>query len=261
MLALAFEMGMPIHFVAPAFGFQKNIPYPDNDELRQMVTRIWKVCEKFEVSIGFHSGSGKSAENYRLVGEITGSRLEIKTSGRYTYEMGRALHASTNPADQALWSDWYAFTLELAVSGCFSQDETERSMARDFVAQTLEEADAVSEAETIFASPEACRVALQALEPSPITLGLSTTFSMFSLRAAALKSRPGRPFSGRYRQRCPFLLHQRRGPPRFAQNAAKYILFLAETTGPAPAETCEVASNELNAYPMFADFLAGIAST
>ena len=103
MLALAFEMGMPIHFVAPAFGFQKNIPYLDNDELRAMVTRSWNVCEKFGVSIGFHSGSGKSAENYRLVGEITGSNLEIKTSGRYTYEMGCAIHAPSDASDQSLW--------------------------------------------------------------------------------------------------------------------------------------------------------------
>lgn len=26
--------------------------------------------------------------------------------GRYTYEMGVALHASSNPADQELWKDW-----------------------------------------------------------------------------------------------------------------------------------------------------------
>ena len=57
----------------------------------------------FGVSIGFHSGSGKSAENYRVMGEVTGSRLEIKTSGRYTYEMGVALFQSKNAADQALW--------------------------------------------------------------------------------------------------------------------------------------------------------------
>ena len=39
--------------------------------------------------------------------QVTGGRLEIKTSGRYTYEMGRALFASKNTADQALWRDWY----------------------------------------------------------------------------------------------------------------------------------------------------------
>src|SRR5690606_21947843 len=94
MLALCEAMDMPVNFVAPAFGFQKNIPYPDQNRLRELITAQWQVCQKFGVSIGFHSGSGKSADNYRLMGEITGSRLEIKTSGRYTYEMGRALHAS-----------------------------------------------------------------------------------------------------------------------------------------------------------------------
>ncbi|MFP6894528.1 MAG: tagaturonate epimerase family protein, partial [Opitutales bacterium] len=164
MLVLAFEMGMPIHFIAPAFGFQKNIPYPDNDELRSMVARIWSVCEKFGVSIGFHSGSGKSAENYQVVGEMTGSRLEIKTSGRYTYEMGVALHASTNESDQALWRDWHAFTLDLAVAGCFAEDDTERKMAREFVSDTLSAAGANPE---VYVDSESCRVALQALEPSP----------------------------------------------------------------------------------------------
>jgi hypothetical protein len=34
MLALCEALGMKIHFVAPAFGFQKNMPYPDNAALR-----------------------------------------------------------------------------------------------------------------------------------------------------------------------------------------------------------------------------------
>ena len=139
MLALSFEMGMDVHFVAPAFGFQKNIPYPDNDQLRKMVEPIWSVCQSFGVSIGFHSGSGKSAENYQVVGEVTGSNLEIKTSGRYTYEMGVALSRSKDSNDQALWKDWYAFTVELASNGCFAEDETERNMAREFVRLTIGE--------------------------------------------------------------------------------------------------------------------------
>ena len=36
---------------------------------------------RFSVSIGFHSGSGKSAENYEACGECTNGNLEIKTSG------------------------------------------------------------------------------------------------------------------------------------------------------------------------------------
>ena len=102
MLALCEALGMKIHFVAPAFGFQKNMPYPDNDALRGLITRQWEVCRRFGASIGFHSGSGKSAENYRVMGEVTGGRLEIKTSGRYTYEMGVALAKSQKtPMDYA----------------------------------------------------------------------------------------------------------------------------------------------------------------
>jgi hypothetical protein len=58
------------------------------------------------LSAGFHSGSGKSAENYGVCGRATEGNLEVKTSGRYTYEMGRALYASPDATDQALWSDW-----------------------------------------------------------------------------------------------------------------------------------------------------------
>jgi hypothetical protein len=133
MLALCEALQMRIHFVAPAFGFQKNMPYPDNVALRGLIEKQWAVCKDFGASIGFHSGSGKSAENYQVMGEVTGGRLEIKTSGRYTYEMGRALFASKNPADQALWRDWYKFTVELAILGAYSADATEQKMARVFV--------------------------------------------------------------------------------------------------------------------------------
>ncbi len=100
MLALCEALGMKIHFVAPAFGFQKNMPYPDNAALKELIAKQWAVCAKFGASIGFHSGSGKSAENYQVMGAVTGSRLEIKTSGRYTSEMGKALAASKNATDQ-----------------------------------------------------------------------------------------------------------------------------------------------------------------
>ena len=52
--------------------------------------------------------------------------------------MGVALHASTNPADQALWTDWYAWTVEIAVKSCFVTDnDTQQEMAREFVTETL----------------------------------------------------------------------------------------------------------------------------
>jgi hypothetical protein len=77
MLALCEALDMPVNFVAPAFGFQKNTPYPDNEALRAMTEAQWRVCRSFGVGLGFHSGSGKSAENYRVLGEVTGGRLEV----------------------------------------------------------------------------------------------------------------------------------------------------------------------------------------
>jgi hypothetical protein len=257
MLALAFEMNMPIHFVAPAFGFQKNIPYPDNDELRRMVAKIWTVCEKFGVSIGFHSGSGKSAENYQVVGEMTDSRLEIKTSGRYTYEMGVALHASTNESDQALWRDWYAFTLDLAVAGCFANDETERKMAREFVADTLSAAGAHPD---VFESAGVCRAALEALEPSPEHVFWFEYNFLFVLAAEgrAEKSALGDHSPSGYNQRRRFYSISDEGRLFFACNVARYILFLAENVGISDAATCEHARGELESYSTFSDFHGAI---
>ena len=51
--------------------------------------------------------------------------------------MGVALFRSEDPEDQALWSDWYRFTLELALAGAFSADPTESRMARTFVSGRL----------------------------------------------------------------------------------------------------------------------------
>src|SRR3954466_3292803 len=162
MLALCEALGMKISFVAPAFGFQKNMPYPDNDALRVLIEKQWNVCKQFGSSIGFHSGSGKSAENYQVMGQVTGSKLEIKTSGRYTYEMGRALFASKNAADQALWKDWYKFTLELALLGSFSTDATEQKMARIFVTDALTKSGKGTD---VFANPTVTRAALESLPP------------------------------------------------------------------------------------------------
>src|SRR3954466_13751276 len=162
MLALCEALGMKIHFVAPAFGFQKNMPYPDNAALQTLIEKQWGVCKDFGASIGFHSGSGKSAENYQVMGQVTGGRLEIKTSGRYTYEMGRALFASKDAADQALWRDWYKFTLELAHLGAYSTDATEQKMARIFITDALAKAGRGVE---VFANPTVTRAAVESLPP------------------------------------------------------------------------------------------------
>ncbi|PAW66199.1 MAG: hypothetical protein B9S34_08630 [Opitutia bacterium Tous-C1TDCM] len=258
MLALCEALGMTIHFVAPAFGFQKNMPYPDNAALRTLIEKQWGVCRQFGASIGFHSGSGKSAENYRVMGEVTGSRLEIKTSGRYTYEMGRALFASKHAGDQALWADWYTFTLELALAGAYSADATEQKMARVFITDALAKSGRGTD---VFANPTVTRAALESLPPSPEHM---FWFEYNFLHVLAAGGRPAKTALGDhtpagYRQRARFYGISDEGRLNFAKNIASYIVFLAENTGLAPAANCAAARKLLERYATLDEMLGDIS--
>ena len=258
MLALCEVLGMKIHFVAPAFGFQKNMPYPDNAALRALIERQWGVCAKFGASIGFHSGSGKSGENYQVMGAVTGGRLEIKTSGRYTYEMGRALHASQDATDQALWRDWYAFTVELALKGAFSADATEKKMARTFVADALAKAGRSPE---VFANEAAARAAISALPPSPEHMFWFEYNFLYVLAGGgkAEKAALGDHSPAGYAQRARFYAISAEGRLNFARNVAAYLIFLAENTGLASKERCAAAARLLAGYATMDAFLADIS--
>ena len=247
MLALCEVLAMPVNFVAPAFGFQKNMPYPDNAALRTLAERQWDVCRRFGASIGFHSGSGKSAENYRVMGEVTGGRLEIKTSGRYTYEMGVALSKSRNPGDMALWNDWYRFTVEMAVAGSFSSDGTERKMARTFVTDALEKSGKGAD---VFASPEACRAAIEALPPSPDHMFFFEYNFLHVLAAGgrADKSALGDHSPAGYAQRARHYAISDEAQLLYAKGVAAYLIFLVETTGIVPAERCAATKKLLDGY-------------
>jgi len=258
MLALCEALGMTIHFVAPAFGFQKNMPYPDNAGLRALIEKQWAVCRPFGASIGFHSGSGKSAENYQVMGEVTGGRLEIKTSGRYTYEMGRALFASKNAADQALWRDWYRFTRELALTGAFSPDATEQKMARVFVTDALAKSGRGTD---VFANPGVTRAALEALTPNPEHMFWFEYNFLYVLAGGgrADKSALGDHTSAGYQQRARFYKVSDEGRLNFAKNIATYIVFLAENTGLAPLATCSAARKLLDRYTSLDEMLNDIS--
>lgn len=258
MLALCEVLGMPVNFVAPAFGFQKNTPYPDNAALRALIQKQWEVCAKFGVSIGFHSGSGKSAENYQVMGEVTGGRLEIKTSGRYTYELGVALSESADAADAALWRDWYQFTLDMAVAGAFSADATEQQMARVFVTTTLVAAGRPPE---VFASPATCRAALTALPPSAEHMSFFEYNFLYVLAAGGRpeKAALGDHTPAGYRQRARFYAVSPEARLRFARRIAAYLLFLAEHTGLAPKERCAGARKLLASYTTLDAMLGAIS--
>ncbi|MFI5357188.1 MAG: tagaturonate epimerase family protein [Opitutales bacterium] len=247
MLALCEALEMPVNFVAPAFGFQKNAQYPDNGDLRRLIAAQWAVCRKFGVSIGFHSGSGKSAENYRIMGEVTGGALEIKTSGRYTYEMGVALFRSGDAGDQALWRDWYRFTVDMAVAGAFSSDATEQRMARTFITTPL---TAAGRATDVFQSRAACQAALLALPPGPDHMFFFEYNFLFVLAAGgrAEKAALGDHSPAGYTQRARFYGISPEARLLYAKGVAGYLIFLAEQTGLASRERCAGATKLLAGY-------------
>lgn len=258
-LALCEALEMPIAFVAPAFGFQKNTPYPDSMKLRRLIEAQWAICRSFNASIGFHSGSGKSAENYQLMGAITEQHLEIKTSGRYTYEMGVALAASSAECDQRLWRDWYDFTRELAAQGAFSSEATEREMARHFILNTLGKP---SDSENFFADPATCRRALAQLQPSPEHMIFFEYNFLYVLAAEgrAEKSALGDHGPTGYRQRARFYQISAEAQLRYAKGVAGYLIFLVENTGLVLAAKCAAARERLKACPDYQTFLAQIAA-
>jgi hypothetical protein len=258
MLALAEVMDMSVQYVAPAFGFQKNFPFEDNTELERRVRAAWDVCQRFGVSIGFHSGSGKSAENYQLVGRICDRRLEIKTSGRYTYEMGKALAASSDAGDQALWRDWYAFTRELAVNSAFSSNDDEASMARSFIEHALRVA---GQDPAVFDSAASCRTALEALSPDPDHMFWFEYNFLYVLAAggSADKVALGDHSPAGYAQRARFYGISDAGRLAYAKQVARYICFLAEHTGLVSAASCQAAQQRLDGYSDYGQLLADIA--
>ena len=258
MLALCEVLGMPVNFVAPAFGFQKNTPYPDNAALKKLIEAQWAVCKQFGVSIGFHSGSGKSAENYQVMGQVTGSALEIKTSGRYTYEMGVAISQSKNPADAALWKDWYKFTVDMSVAGAFSADATEQKMARIFVTTSLA---AMGKPTDVFASPATCRAALEALPASAEHMIFFEYNFLYVLAAGGKpeKSALGDHTPAGYRQRARFYAVSPETRLLFSKRIAAYLIFLAENTGLASKERCAATSKLLESYKTLDAMLGDIS--
>ena len=259
-LALCEALDVRADYVAPAFGFQKNFPFDDQAELERRVSAAWKVCRAFGCSIGFHSGSGKSAENYRLVGRITGGNLEIKTSGRYTYEFGCALAASSEARDRALWADWWAFTRDLALRCAHGGGEAEAKMARSFIAHALARTG-VADAAGVAADPARCRTAMAALPADPEAMTWFEYNFLFVL-AADGKAEPaalGDHGVAGYAQRARFYAVSEQARLGYAKRVAGYILFLAETTGLATEERCAEARTLLASVGTWDGFLADIA--
>ena len=260
-LALCEQMGMQTQYVAPAFGWQKNLPFADNAELEKRISACWQVTKGFKTSIGFHSGSGKSARNYEICGEVTGSRMEVKTSGRYSYELGKALAASSDPADQAFWKEWYSFTLQLALTSAFSADKDEATMAQQFINHSME-LDGLPTERLFDQGREKCIARLVQLKPNPEhELWFEYNF-LFVLAAGGLAERAalGDHSPAGYRQRARFYGGiSDEGRLKFGQGIASYIIFLARTCGMASKASCDAAEVKLQSYTEYDALLRDIA--
>ena len=256
-LALTEALGVKFDFVAPNFGFKKNIPYSDTAVLRDKIKAFYHLAKMFGVSIGFHSGSGKSAENYRIIGSETDGGFEIKTSGRYTYEMGCALSRSADPADHRLWREWYEFTKDLAVASAFSVDETARRCSREFVSATFN-AEGIM-ADGAFTSPEKLRRMLDTLQPSPDHVFWFEYNFLFILAAKGSIERLGDHSVDGYMQRGRFYSISDQARLLYARGVAMYIIFLAESTGLASVEAAAKAREKLAGFKAYGDLLADIA--
>ena len=252
-LALAEQLGIRFEYVAPNIGFQKNTPFADNALLEQRVGELSQVAQRFGCGFGFHSGSGKSFENYATAARTTGRRLEIKTSGRYTYEMGRALANSSDASDRQLWNEWYAFTTELAVTGAFSEHPDRRRLAREFLCRSL----GLGTGETgPFSGPGDLRRALGGLAPSPDHMHWFEYNFLFVL--GPNPDRLGDHGPEGYRQRARFYRISDDARLRYAKNVADYILFLAEATDALEKGRADALRRKLAGYATYAEMLRDI---
>lgn len=257
-LALVEAMGMRFDFIAPNIGFQKNIPYADSAALEKKIASLFSVAASFGVSIGFHSGSGKSAENYRILGRLTRGCFEVKTSGRYTYEMGVALSRSTDPEDQKLWTDWYQFTKELALRGAFSENSAQKSFAREFISSALK-LEGPADIDGVYESPRRLREALDGIKPSPDHAFWFEYNFLFILAGKGSIDRLGDHSPEGYEQRSRFYKISSKSRLLFAQRVAEYILFLAETTGISDTGLIAKVREKLGLFKTYEELLMDIS--
>jgi hypothetical protein len=172
--------------------------------------------------------------------------------------MGVALFRSKNPSDQALWRDWYAFTVGLAVAGAFSADPTESKMARSFISDALAKSGRPTD---VFVSREACRSAVEALEPGPDHMFFFEYNFLFVLAAGGRpeKAALGDHSPAGYAQRARFYAISPEARLLYAKGVASYIVFLAEHTGLVSPERCGAVGRLLARVTSYDEFLNGIS--
>jgi len=146
----------------------------------------------------------------------------------------------------------------MAVAGAFSADATEQKMARTFIEDALAKS---GHGTSVFASPQSCRTALEALPPSPDHMFF---FEYNFLHVLAAGGRPEKSALGDhspagYAQRARFYAISPEARLLFSKSVAAYLVFLAETTGLVAPERCGAVRKVLAGYSTLDQMLSDIS--
>jgi hypothetical protein len=131
-------------------------------------------------------------------------------------------------------------------------------MARLFVTTSLA---AAGKPVDVFATPVACRAALEALPPSAEHMIFFEYNFLYVLAAGgkAEKAALGDHTPAGYKQRARFYAVSPEARLLFAKRIAAYLIFLAENTGLASKERCAATSKLLTSYPTLEAMLNDIS--
>jgi hypothetical protein len=237
MLALCEALGMKIHFVAPAFGFQKNMPYPDNAQLRTLIEKQWACAN----SLARASVSTPAPANRpRTTKSWARSRAAARDQDQRTLHLRdgpRALRFEKRrrPGAVARLVQIHPRTrgarrlqrrCHRAEDGAHVHHRCAREVGQGRRCVCESDRDA--------------RPRSKRCPPSPEHM---FWFEYNFLHVLAAGGRPEKAALGDhtpagYQQRARFYTISDEGRLNFAKNVASYIVFLAENTGLAPAATC-----------------------
>ena len=136
-------------------------------------------------------------------------------------------------------------------------------MARTFVTTSLSTGRSLlaGDLNATFATPAACRAALETLPPSPDHMIFFEYNFLYVLAAGGKpeKSALGDHSPAGYAQRARFYGISPDARLRFARGIASYLIFLAETTGLVPQERCAATRKLLASYTTLAAMLNDIS--
>ena len=261
MLSLCEALGMRIDFVAPAFGFQKNTPYPDNAELadahRKTVGGVPRVRREHRLSLRIGKVGRKlpgDGRGHRRTSRDQDERPIHVRDGRRAVDVEEPVRMRrsgvTGTSSRSIWRS-------PARSAAIRPSRRWRARSSRHALGPPPKTGARMD---LFDSPTSCRRALEALPPSPEYMFFFEYNFLFVLAAGGRpdKTALGDHSPAGYAQRARFYSISPEARLNFAKAVADYIVFLAATTGLVEANRCATAAARLERYSSLDEMLAEI---